>query len=149
MEYDGAATTELAALKHEIFHSWFARGLKPASQNDSWMDEGWTVYCTTDNSNIRPFELSDPPVTLSSTNVYNRITPSSPTGPDAYRDGSRLFAGLSFELGKNNLESYMAKFYAQNKGKCVTTLQLQSHLVAESGSKKVEEYFDRFVFGLR
>jgi hypothetical protein len=149
MEYDGAVTSDFALLKHEIFHSWFARGLKPASQNDSWMDEGWTVYCTVDSSKISPFALSDPPVTLSSSNPFNRTTPSSPSGPDAYKDGSRLFASLASELGKKELQSYMAKFYRGNKGKGVTTLQLQSHLVKESGNKIIQEYFDRFVFGLR
>ncbi len=32
MEYDGGTTSNVAALKHETFHSWFARGVKPARQ---------------------------------------------------------------------------------------------------------------------
>ncbi len=35
MKYDGGVTTEFGALKQEVFHSWFARGLKSATQNDS------------------------------------------------------------------------------------------------------------------
>lgn len=31
MEYEGGTTTSTGAMAHEAFHSWFARGLKPAS----------------------------------------------------------------------------------------------------------------------
>src|SRR5262245_2831864 len=47
MEYDGAVTSNVAALEHEVFHSWYARGIKPASQNDGWIDEAWDNYNTT------------------------------------------------------------------------------------------------------
>jgi hypothetical protein len=148
MEYDGAVTTEPDALEHEVFHSWFARGIKPASQNDSWMDEGWTVFNTTDPSQMNPFEMSDPAVTLSSMNPFNRITPNSRFGPDAYRDGSRFFASLATELGTAEIRSHMVNFYLKNKGLGMTSKQLQSYLIDESGSRNVGEYFDRFVFGL-
>jgi aminopeptidase N len=146
MEYDGATTTELAALKHEVFHSWFAGGLKPASQNDAWLDEGWTVYNTAEGiSQIRPFDMSKPPIILSSSNPFNRITHNSSTSPDAYKDGFRFFAGLASELGLKELVSYMNKFYEKYKGLPVTTKQLQCHLIEESGNNKIDRYFDRFV----
>jgi hypothetical protein len=148
MEYDGATTTELAVLKHEVFHSWFARGLKPASQNDAWMDEGWTVYNTEDISRIRPFDMSEPPLVLSSSNLFNRITPNSRTSPDAYKDGSRFFATLAAEVGLKELVTYMNKFYEKYKGLSVTTKQLQCHLIKESDNNKINRYFDRFVYGL-
>jgi hypothetical protein len=44
MEYDGRTTTGQPALQHETYPSWWGRGLKPASQPDAWMDEGWTFY---------------------------------------------------------------------------------------------------------
>ena len=50
MKYDRAVATTEGVLQHEVFHSWFARGVKPASQNDSWFDEGWTVYNTDETS---------------------------------------------------------------------------------------------------
>jgi hypothetical protein len=39
MEYDGGTTTASGNLKHETYHTWWGRGLKPASQNDAWWDE--------------------------------------------------------------------------------------------------------------
>jgi hypothetical protein len=44
MEYDGATTTSMGALSHELHHSWYGRGVKPRSQNDGWYDEAWTVF---------------------------------------------------------------------------------------------------------
>src|SRR5262249_38712217 len=44
MEYDGGTTSSTGSLRHETHHSWWGRGLKPASQNDGWLDEAWTVY---------------------------------------------------------------------------------------------------------
>jgi hypothetical protein len=38
MEYEGGTTTGAGALRHETFHSWWARGIKPASQPDAWFD---------------------------------------------------------------------------------------------------------------
>ena len=42
MEYDGGCSTSLDSLEHEAFHSWIGRGVKPASQNDGWIDEAIT-----------------------------------------------------------------------------------------------------------
>lgn len=148
MEYDGAVTTILEALKHEVFHSWFARGLKPASQNDSWMDEGWTVYNTGQTSPIHPFDMADRPVTLSPANPFNRITPSSNTSPDAYKDGSRFYAGLAAALGYTEVQSYMNSFFRINMHNLVTTGQLEKYLIDKSGNKEIADYFHRFVYGI-
>jgi hypothetical protein len=64
MEYEGGATTGVGALRHETFHSWFARGLKPACQPDGWWDEAWTVYNDLGASGSAPFDFSNPPVEL-------------------------------------------------------------------------------------
>jgi hypothetical protein len=39
MEYCGATITEFSALGHEMFHSYFARGVMPANGNAGWIDE--------------------------------------------------------------------------------------------------------------
>jgi hypothetical protein len=38
MEYCGATMTEFRALGHELFHSYFARGVMPANGNAGWLD---------------------------------------------------------------------------------------------------------------
>lgn len=39
MEYCGATMTDFSALGHELFHSYFARGVMPANGNAGWVDE--------------------------------------------------------------------------------------------------------------
>lgn len=39
MEYAGATVTNLNSLGHELFHSYFARGVAPANGNAGWIDE--------------------------------------------------------------------------------------------------------------
>lgn len=39
MEYCGATMTSRSALGHELFHSYFARGVMPANGNSGWLDE--------------------------------------------------------------------------------------------------------------
>lgn len=39
MEYCGATITSKSALGHELFHSYFARGVMPANGNSGWLDE--------------------------------------------------------------------------------------------------------------
>ena len=34
MEYDGATTAAVGAVEHEVLHSWFGRGIKPARASD-------------------------------------------------------------------------------------------------------------------
>jgi hypothetical protein len=143
MEYDGAVTTLEAALKHEVFHSWFARGLKPATQNDSWIDEGWTVYNTDEKvSLINPFSPSDAPILLSPPDPFNRITPGN-----SYADGARVFAGLAAELGQENLNSYMSSFYRTNIEIPTTTKTLENYLIQQSGNENLGKFFNRFVYG--
>lgn len=142
MEYEGAVTTEVTALKHEIFHSWFGRGIKPASQNDGWIDEAWDEFNTSNNINRNPFTMTDPPTILCSSNPFNRVTPSI-----SYVDGPTFFVSLASIIGENNLLSYMRSFYQEFKGSLITTKQLESHLINKSGVSKISDYFRRFVYG--
>jgi hypothetical protein len=143
MEYDGATTSTVGSLKHEVFHSWWARGVKPATQNDSWLDEGWTVYNTDAGAfSVEPFDVTDPPVTLAGRNPFNRVTPSA-----AYSAGRRFFAGLAAELGLAQLRSLMKDFYSEHAGELATTADLETHLVSRSGRLALADWFHRFVYG--
>lgn len=144
MEYDGAVTTTEKYLKHETFHSWFARGLKPATQNDSWFDEAWTCYNTDDIIQpVKTFNMSEAPVRLSSSeNPFNRVTPG-----ESFEQGIRFFSGLAAEIGSENLQSYMNSFYKENCQKLITTKQLETYLIEQSGKNIIQKYFNHFVYG--
>jgi hypothetical protein len=98
MEYEGGTTTSPGALLHETFHSWFARGVKPASQADGWWDEGFTSFHDDGADDAIPFDFSDPPVLLCSRDPWQRHTPSN-----AYTDGSSFWKGMASLLGASNL----------------------------------------------
>lgn len=44
MEYCGATMTEKRVIGHELFHSYFARGVMPANGNSAWVDEGLATW---------------------------------------------------------------------------------------------------------
>jgi hypothetical protein len=143
MEYDGATTTALGALDHEIFHSWFGRGVKPASQNAGWWDEAFNVYFADGRRpNRRVVEKEGKPVTLSSSNPYNRITPGS-----SYSQGAVFFGRLAHLLGADNLHQHMSDFYNKYTGHVASTADMENFLVAESGNEEVRKLFARYVYG--
>jgi hypothetical protein len=148
MEYDGATTASVGALEHEVFHSWFGRGVKPARASDGWIDEAWTSWATsTRRSEEGRFAevslgLDEPPVLLYPPHPWSRFTPV-----ESYREGARLFAGLAHLLGgAGRLRSAMAAWYRANAGGLVTTDGLQRHLSGWSGVD-VGPWFARYVHG--
>ncbi len=148
MEYDGATTASVDALEHEVFHSWFGRGVKPATASDGWIDEAFTSWATASRRVEQPrfaveeLGLDQDPLVLYPPHPWSRFTPI-----EAYRDGARLFAGLAFLLGgAGRLRSAMAAWYQTNRGGLVSTDGLEAHLRAWSGVD-VGPWFDRYVHG--
>jgi hypothetical protein len=142
MEYEGGTTTSTSALSHETFHSWFARGVKPASQADGWYDEGFTTFHDGGADDAVPFDFSEPPVLLCSRDPWQRHTPSN-----SYSDGSAFWKGMAALLGIANLNSLMADFYGKYRGQPVSTQMLEEFLLAKAGNATVVDAFHRFVYG--
>lgn len=143
MEYDGATTTIPAAADHELFHSWWGRGIKPARQSDGWIDEAWTMHAVTVGFNEFPTDFMADPVVLSSPSPWNRVTPET-----AYDVGEQVFAGIGALVGTDALQAAMKSFYAEHVLDLVTTEQLERHLVCTLGEPAVRPSFHRFVYGL-
>jgi hypothetical protein len=142
MEYEGGTTTGMGALRHETFHSWWARGVKPASQPDAWWDEAWTVFNVDTPPVATPFDFSAPPVELAPRNPWIRATVGG-----SYTFGDRLFEGFAALSGVANLETWMREFYAQRRGTLVTSEALEQFLLCRSGNPLVVDGFHRFVYG--
>jgi len=144
MEYEGGTTTAPGALRHEVFHSWFARGLKPACQADGWWDEGFTTFHDEGADDAVALDFTDPPVILCSRDPWQRHTPSA-----SYSAGGALFKGLAAMIGAAALNGHMSSLYlAQAGGLPLSTQRLEEHLVARSGDVRVVHAFHRFVYGL-
>jgi hypothetical protein len=149
MEYDGAATASTSALEHEVFHSWFGRGVKPARASDGWIDEAWTSWATSTRRSVEgrfadvELGLDEPPIALCPPHPWSRHTPV-----ESYREGARLFAGISHLLGgPDRLRRAMAAWYQANAGDFVATDGLERHLTDYSGID-VGPWFRRYVHGL-
>lgn len=145
MEYEGATTTSTAALAHETFHSWFARGIKPASQADGWWDEAFTSFHDDGANDAIPLDFTDPPVVLCSRDPWQRHTPTN-----AYSDGNAFFKGMASLLGVANLNTLMGDLYDLQKGSTpVSTARIEELLLSWSGNSQVVDSFHRFVYGLQ
>lgn len=144
MEYDGGTTTSPDAADHETFHSWWGRSIKPATQNDGWIDEAWDMHSVTIGFNETPLDFMADPVVLASTNPWNRVTPD-----DSYIVGEQVFAGIGAMVGTAKLQMAMHNFFAAHVGEFITTAQLERHLFCELDNEAgVRAAFRRFVYGL-
>ncbi len=148
MEYDGATTAAVPALEHEVFHSWFGRGVKPARASDGWIDEAWTSWATASRRSETPrfaaeeLGLDQRPVELYPPHPWARHTPI-----EAYADGARLFAGLAYLFrGPDRLRAAMADWYRANAGRSITTDGLAAHLTTWSGVD-ISPWWARYVHG--
>ena len=148
MEYDGATTSSVGALEHEVFHSWFGRGVKPARASDGWIDEAFTTWSTSSRRSELPrfaseeLSLDLDPVELYPSHPWSRRTPI-----ESYAAGSRLFAGIAHLLGgPEKLRAAMADWYRANAGGLVTTDGLAAHLKSWSGVD-IGPWWARYVHG--
>jgi hypothetical protein len=148
MEYDGATTSSVDALEHEVFHSWFGRGVKPARASDGWIDEAWTSWATATHRHragrfaVEPLPEDTPPVLLCPPHPWSRATPR-----ESYGEGAAVFAAVAHALGgADRLRSAMAAWYAANAGGASDTEDLQASLEQWSGLG-LGSLFDRYVHG--
>lgn len=148
MEYDGATTACEPALEHEIFHSWFGRGVKPASANDGWIDEAMATWATASNrspsgrSAAEPLGLDEPPSLLCPAHPWSRHTPR-----EAYAAGSRLLSGVAhMSGGPAVLRSALASWHSRYGGRLATTGDLAHHLSRWCG-RDLGPWWERYVYG--
>lgn len=132
MEYDGATTASVASLEHEVFHSWFGRGVKPATASDGWIDEAFTSWYTSPPARGRQwaaaFDWSEPPVLLCPASPLARFTPR-----ESYTSGARFFAGVADVLGVDGLCDGMGRLYRERVGGFVSTAELSAWLSSAGG----------------
>jgi hypothetical protein len=146
MEYEGGTTSSTGStLLHETFHSWFARGIKPASQADGWWDEGFAEFHDDGANDAIPFDFTDPPVTLCSRDPWQRHTPSGT--PSAYVEGNLFWKGIASIIGVGTLNTLMGDLYDEHKGDPVSTQMIEEFLLSKSGNEDIVDAFHRFIYG--
>ena len=134
MEYPGATATSLRSLGHEMFHSYFAKGVTPANGNSGWMDEGlasWrdNGYQTLSHPGFDAFNLG-------AHSVYKRNTDDN-----SYKIGRAFFGFLNSKLDlKSTLKSYFDKY----KHSLVTTQTMINYFEKHTGLN-LEGDFNQYV----
>jgi hypothetical protein len=141
MEYVGATITSTSALDHELFHSWFARGVMPAEGRSGWIDEGlasWRDYGYFQAGSL----LDRAPTNLANFSPFRISTPSN-----CYRDGRNMIAELDRFLAQfGGMKPLLRSFFERYKYRVVTTEEFQTFLALKT-EKDVSPFFQRYAFG--
>lgn len=101
-----------------------------------------SVYHDGGGTATDPFDFTEAPVMLCPRNAYARVTTSA-----AYTAGERFFAGVAALTSPAALTGWMGEFYRAHLDRPVTTLDLETHLVARSGKPEMVDAFHRWVYG--
>lgn len=100
MEYCGATMTDFSALGHELFHSYFARGVMPANGNSGWLDEALASWR---DDGYQTLDTLSGSTGMSSHPYYTRITDRQ-----AYSFGERFMSYLDGKTkAKGGLKPFM------------------------------------------
>ncbi len=100
MEYCGATMTSTSALGHELFHSYFARGVMPANGNAGWLDEALASWRDDGYQTLTTLSGSS---RMSSHPYYTRTTDMA-----AYSFGERFMGLMDGKLkSKGGLKPFM------------------------------------------
>lgn len=100
MEYCGATMTDFSALGHELFHSYFARGVMPANGNSGWLDEALASWR---DDGYQTLDTLSGSTGMSSHPYYTRITDTQ-----AYSFGERFMSYLDGKTkAKGGLKPFM------------------------------------------
>ncbi len=141
MEYAAGTTTTLSALKHETFHSWFARGVFPANGQDGWWDEAITSWVDAGRPEIY-LGLSESLSTLCNRNRYSRVTPTA-----AYSRGASVFSGIAEEVGSSRLKLALQGIFKDYSLQSLSTEILEAELISRLGTLRIADYFERYIYG--
>lgn len=139
MEYSGATTTSEAALGHELFHSYFARGVLPSDGNSGWIDEALASW--RDNG----YKSLD--ILLGTSNIANHEYYNRTTDRLAYTFGERFMAFLNAKLkDKGGLKPFLRELVETKAFDPISVSEFTSAINAFF-DENLDLYFQRYVFG--
>jgi hypothetical protein len=141
MEYAGATQSSMAALSHEITHSWFARGVMPSSGNSGWIDEAIASWRDNGYPRASSVALNGSFPALASFSKYRRDTTQ-----DAYSHGARVMSELDLLLkDAGGLRPVLAALYNAHAKETITT-GLFLKWVNQFSATPLDEYFRKKVY---
>jgi hypothetical protein len=132
MEYAGATVTNRGSLSHELFHSYFARGVTPANGNAGWIDEALASW--RDNGYNRLGSL------YGSSQMAAHPTYTRKTDTAAYSFGARFMAFLDNKFkDQGGLKPFMNKLIEK---------KLFEPLFTEEFIKEMETFYGEDLQGI-
>ncbi len=139
MEHAGATASDLASLRHELDHCYFARGIAPVNGDAGWIDEA--IASWGDNGyRSRKSKPKLPDAGLLAKSEYARVT-----NDEAYDQGAVLLAYLDFRLRKKGgLNAFLRRYAAQNKFRSVNVRLFKDMLEMFLG-EKLDQEFEEYV----
>lgn len=139
MEYCGATMTSASALGHEMFHSYFARGVMPANGNSGWLDEALASWRDDGYQTLGTLSGSSG---MSSHPYYTRTTDYS-----AYSFGERFMSYMDGKLkAKGGLKPFMRHMVENRKFAPLFVEEFVKEM-GEFYGESVEADFKKYTFG--
>jgi aminopeptidase N len=142
MEYYGATTTSLRALRHEVFHMYYGCSTIARTYRDSWWDEAIDMW----------YELSlDPafapiPEDYRSDIVSARSAVAVGFDRRAYDDGARILQAMAADVGgRERMVRFLGDLHRRRTFDPFTTWDLADELQA-AGGRDVRERFGRWLY---
>jgi hypothetical protein len=130
MEYYGATTTSLRALRHEVFHMYYGCSTVARTYRDSWWDEAVNMW----------YERSaDPafapiPETYRSDVVSGRSAVAVGFDRRAYDEGARVIQAVAAGMGgRDRMVSFLKDLHARRSFDPFTTWDLADEVRAAAG----------------
>lgn len=140
MEHAGATQTSLAALDHEMLHSYFAKGVMPANGNAGWIDEA--IASWRDNGYQRKVLPGFQGSNLGLGSPYQRNTDKR-----AYALGREFLAYLDYRLQDvGGLKAFLRGYFQSYKHTVITQEHFKNNLEFFSGLDLTDD-FNTYIWG--
>lgn len=138
MEYAGATVTDLSSLSHELFHSYFARGMTPANGNAGWIDEALASWRDDGYDRLATLQGTS---RMAARPLYTRKTDTA-----AYSFGARFMAFLNDKFNaKGGLRPFMNSLLEEKLFVPITTEDFIGAM-ERFYSEPVQGIFNRYVY---
>ena len=139
MEYCGATMTSMSALGHELFHSYFARGVMPANGNSGWLDEALASWR---DEGYQTLETLSGRSMMSAHPYYTRTTDRA-----AYSFGERFMRLMDGKLkSKGGLKPFM-RYMIEKRALAPLFVEEFIKEMSEFYGVSVEEDFKKYTYG--
>jgi hypothetical protein len=140
MEHSGATATSLAALDHEMLHSYFAKGVMPANGNSGWIDEAIAAW--RDNGYPRSATPGFEGSNIGAHSPYQRQTDSR-----SYRLGAAFMGHMDWKLQDlGGLKAFLKGYFHAYKHTVITTEHFKNNLEFFSGLDLTHD-FETLIWG--